>query len=139
MRGRYNIKGFSLIELLITTTLVSVLSALSIANYGQITKKAIDISLSSDVRNLYGLIEAKAANSEGLYTDDLSGNLTVSNYAQTLVQIPEFNKSSTTIDVCYRIENQGIAEICACSDSGSSLGVCFQGGAMVLVNDSCAC
>lgn len=65
-------KGFTIVELLIVIVVIGILAAITIVSYNGLSGRATDARIQNDIRQVYGLIEAHAAQN-GSYPS--TGNL----------------------------------------------------------------
>lgn len=94
-------KGFTIVELLIVIVVIGILAAITVVSYNGISDRATDARIQNDIRQVYGLIEAYAAQNgsypatsstpgdlSNVFTDSNCQLATDSNGARTAQWVP---------------------------------------------------
>ncbi len=97
--------GFTLIEILVAATIVSVLSAIGIVSYASVNKRSRDAKRVSDIEQVRSALELYRADN-GVYPGTTTGFTTLTTFAGALVPdylpaIPADPKSTDAVPVPY--------------------------------------
>lgn len=112
-----NIKGFTLLEILVTITIIAVLTAIGIVSYSSVNKRSRDVKRKSDLEQIRSALEMYRSDNAG-YPDIGAGFLTVGGLAGDLVltgympAIPD--DPSSGVDYYYDVI--GTSSYCICAD-----------------------
>jgi prepilin-type N-terminal cleavage/methylation domain-containing protein len=126
-------RGFTFLELMITVAIVSILAAVSIVNIRSYIARTVDTATLVDLRSTVTAVNVilqdlpDPGNSGGAFADIRS-------------QVPGFQISKTTSNVCYQITNHSLLYARACTSQGTKGGYDYIGAIIIdLPIGGCSC